>query len=172
MAVAGDLPPEIWHEVLVYFDPLDLLHLRLVCHWMLDVLDSSSYAQYLIESFCAGVHDTLHSGLTYAERLSVLREREFAWRTVTPSRRFDVPIDFRASGLYDLTGGTFLLGRSNNPELVHTSGYSALGLPSVGDGEGKPKWKDLELGMDVVDFGLSVHEHDLNVVVTQSVMPV
>ncbi|KZV72251.1 hypothetical protein PENSPDRAFT_751148 [Peniophora sp. CONT] len=174
MAVAGDIPPEIWHEALIYLDPSDLLRLRLVSHWMLNILSDSSYAQYLIECFSSGVYDPLHSGLSYSERLEIIRRRESAWRTMRPVRRFDVPIGFKASGLYDLTGGTFLLGRSSNPEFVHTSGYSVLRLPSSGDvdvgeggGGGGKRWRDFELDVDVVDFGLSVHEHDLNVVVTQ-----
>ncbi|VDB85013.1 unnamed protein product [Peniophora sp. CBMAI 1063] len=167
MTVAGNLPPEIWDEILVYQDARDLLRLRLLCRSMQDIIDSSSFAQYLIECFCAGVEDELRAGKPYAERLALLRERESAWRTMTPCRRQDVPLCFRPSGLYDITGGVFILGRNSVPEFMHTSGYSVFQLPSTGDANWQPQWRDLELKLDVLDFAVSVQEHDLNAVVTQ-----
>jgi len=74
-----------------------------------------------------------------------------------------VCVPFDSTGIYDFTGGAFLLGRRL---------YSASRRPTVGEENQKEvQWMGLNLGIQILDVGLVVHEHDLIAALTACVFP-
>jgi hypothetical protein len=118
---------------------------------------------------CA-VSDEMRSGLGYPERLRILENREEAWATLDFRRTVQVSVPFHSTGVYDLTGGAFLLGTRPLRAADHPStvGYSYLSLPSLSEDE-EVEWKGFNLGVPILDVGLAVHEHDLIAVLTACV---
>ncbi|KZV71550.1 hypothetical protein PENSPDRAFT_734052 [Peniophora sp. CONT] len=154
------LPPEILNAIFEYVQPKQLLDLRLCCRWLNELIRSSSLAQYRIECWGAGVIDDSVAGLPYAERLSLLRQRETRWRRGEWSKEVDIDVP-TANGLYDLDGGLLILGSGR-------SKFSTLKLPSVYDSSDSDsgQWREYELEDQLVDFGLSVEDDDLIAVLT------
>jgi len=92
--------------------------------------------------------------------------------------RFRKPIQvcvpFDSTGIYDFTGGAFLLGRRlNSASRRPTVGYSYVSLPSFSEEENQKEvqWMGLNLGIPILDVGLAVHEHDLIAALTACVFP-
>ncbi|KAF8258992.1 hypothetical protein EI94DRAFT_1752770 [Lactarius quietus] len=90
-------------------------------------------------------------------------EREEAWASLDFRKSVQVTVPFESTGIYDFTGGALLLGtRLHNTSRRPTIGYSCVTLPSLSSTEDqKLKWRELSLGIQILDVGLAVHEHDL-----------
>jgi hypothetical protein len=116
----------------------------------------------------SGVSDDMHPGLCYPDRLQILEEREKAWESLGFRRFVQVCVPFESTGIYDFTGGAFLLGtRLHSASRRPTIGYSHITLPSLSDAvDQKLEWKPVTLGAQILDVGLAVHEHDLIAVLT------
>jgi len=112
-----------------------------------------------------GVRDDMRPGLSYLERLHVLENREEAWATLDFRSSVLLPVPFNSTSIYDITGGTLLLGKTLDPEShrgSETVGYSYVALPSLSDPRGeKLEWKWCNLEAKILDIELAVHEHDL-----------
>ena len=121
-----------------------------------------------------GVNDDLRPGLCYSDRLRILERRERAWEMLDFRKPVQVCVPFDSTGIYDFTGGAFLLGtRLYSASRRPTIGYSYVSLPSLPEGEEKRKevqWMGLNLGIQVLDVGLAVHEHDLIAALTACVL--
>ena len=111
----------------------------------------------------SAVNDDIRAGLSYPECLRILEKREEAWATLNFGRMVHVKVPFNSTGTYDFTSGTLLLGTNSyrsNRQL--TFGYSYFPLPSLSDVQDqKLDWKEFNLGIQIVDVGLAVYEHDL-----------
>jgi hypothetical protein len=87
-----------------------------------------------------------------------------------------VCVPFDSTGIYDFTGGAFLLGtRLYSSSRRPTAGYSYVSLPSLSEEEDEEEnqkevqWIGLNLGIQILDVGLAVHEHDLIAALTACV---
>jgi hypothetical protein len=121
----------------------------------------------------SSVRDDLRPGLSYQERLLVLQRREEAWANLDFHKNVQVTVPFESTGIYDFTGGALLLGtRLHSTSHGPTIGYSYLTLPSLTSTEDpKLEWRELTLGIRILDVGLAVHEHDLIAALTACVSP-
>jgi len=121
-----------------------------------------------------GVNDDLRPGLCYPDRLRILERREKAWEMLDFRKPVQVCVPFDSTGIYDFTGGAFLLGtRLYSASRRPTIGYSYVSLPSFSEEE-DPKeveWMGLNLGIQILDVGLAVQEHDLIAALTACVFP-
>ncbi|TBU56474.1 hypothetical protein BD310DRAFT_823696 [Dichomitus squalens] len=168
-----DLPDELLAQVAIHLSFCDLLHLRQACTRLFDVVNSTAALQYAIELRVAGMIDNQASHLVPGDRLRILLEKEKAWREIDLSDRNVLPLNHNPSGIYDLTGGVLLLGERKHSEgNTGTDGVHTVHLHSAFE-EGaashtRKLWSHLDLGKQVIDVGLAVHEHDLIAIVTYS----
>lgn len=121
-----DLPDELLVQIASYLALYELLFLQQTCSRWQEVVRSSAALQYAIELSVAGMIDNPASRLVPGERLRILERKEKAWRVLDMSDRKSLTLSHRPSGIYDLTGGTLLLGERHNGEgyagtdAVHT----------------------------------------------------
>ncbi|KAI9462680.1 hypothetical protein F5148DRAFT_982664 [Russula earlei] len=164
------IPPELISCILLYLSARDILSCRLTCRTLYD-LSGSSPMRYLVQMERSAVTDDVRPGLSYPERLRILEKREEAWEVLDFRRSVQVCVPFASTGIYDFTGGAFLLGtRLSSTSRRLTEGYSYLPLPSLSSvGDQKLEWVKLGLGVQVLDVGLAVHEHDLIAALTACV---
>ncbi|TBU47875.1 hypothetical protein BD309DRAFT_998100 [Dichomitus squalens] len=168
-----DLPDELLAQVAIHLSFCDLLHLQQACTRLFDVVNSTAALQYAIELRVAGMIDNQASHLVPGDRLRILLEKEKAWREIDLSDRKVLPLNHNPSGIYDLTGGVLLLGERKHSEgNTGTDGVHTVHLHSAFE-EGaashtRKLWSHLDLGKQVIDVGLAVHEHDLIAIVTYS----
>jgi hypothetical protein len=118
-----------------------------------------------------GVNDDLRPGLCYPDRLRILERREKAWEVLDFRKLVQVCVPFDPTGIYDFTGGAFLLGtRLYSVSRRPTIGYSYVSLPSFSEEDQKEvQWMGLHLGIQILDVGLAVQEHDLIAALTACV---
>ena len=156
------IPPELISSILLYLSVHDILSCRRTCRTLYD-LCSDSHWRYLVQMERSAVIDDIRPGLCYPDRLGVLEKREEAWEVLDIRRSVQVSVPFESTGIYDFTGGAFLLGtRLYSASRRPTVGYSYLSLPSLSDAQDqKLEWKGLSLGIQILDVGLAVQEHDL-----------
>jgi hypothetical protein len=103
--------------------------------------------------------DDLKPGLSYPERLLLLRERERSWRLFLPRHFAQFKVPFRHNGLYDFLGGVLILGH------ITSRAFSYIRMPSLAD-KTSSSWQTITSQDEMIDFGVSVHEHDLIAVLT------
>jgi len=121
-----------------------------------------------------GVSDDLRPGLCYSDRLCILERREEAWAVLDFRKPIQVCVPFDSTSIYDFTGGAFLLGtRLYSASRRPTVGYSYVSLPSLSEEESQKgvEWMGLNLGIQILDVGLAVHEHDLIAALTACAFP-
>ncbi|KZV71580.1 hypothetical protein PENSPDRAFT_650589 [Peniophora sp. CONT] len=182
MAVLHDLSPELVDAILLFIPPRQLLDIRLCSRWFDGFITRSSLAQYRVECWAAGVYDDLRPGLSYPERLEVLRNREEAWHTLDIRKRYDIPVPFLTSRTFDFTEGVYALTDTHSGQAgmqaqgqqqqqqqqqqqALPEGYATLRLPTMESEESEMEagqgWKRVALPDNFVEYALSVHEHDL-----------
>ncbi|KDQ56114.1 hypothetical protein JAAARDRAFT_36902 [Jaapia argillacea MUCL 33604] len=160
------LPPELLIRILCYLPLSSLTSCLLTCKSLYTLITTSTILQYLIELESTSTSDNPLSPFSLSEKLSKLRARSEAWRKLSIAKTVGVRIKHRPSGIYDFTGGVYLLGVAEVGSLRPTKGLKYVELPSLDDGEVKsPEWKSIEVGEDIIDIGLALREHDLLAVV-------
>jgi hypothetical protein len=166
------IPPEFISRILQYLSPIDIISCRRTCRTLYSLYNDSNL-RYLVQMERSGVSDDLHPGLCYSDRLRILEKREEAWGTLDFRKPVQVCVPFNSTGIYDFTGGAFLLGtRLYTASRRPTIGYSYISLPSLSeDQDQKLQWIGLNLGIQILNVGLSVHEHDLIAALTACVFP-
>ena len=120
-----------------------------------------------------GVSGDLNPRISYPECLLLLEMREEAWANLDFQKTVQVTVPFEPTGIYDFTGGAFILGTGlHSAGHRPTFGYSYVVLPSLQSAEvQKLPWRELTLGVEILDFGMAVHEHDLIAALTACVFP-
>ena len=106
----------------------------------------------------SGVSDDLRPGISYPERFLLLRRREELWANLYFHKNVQATIPFESTGIYDFTGGAFLLGtRLHSTSRRPTIGYSYVTLPSLTSTEDpRLKWRELSTGgIQILDVGLA-----------------
>ncbi|KAF8054232.1 hypothetical protein FPV67DRAFT_1132241 [Lyophyllum atratum] len=157
-----DLPPETIVRILCYLDLQDLVSVTRTSR-ALHSINAFQVLQYRFALQAAGLEDNPDSSLVVAERLALLKNREEGWSNFSFDFRTTLPIQHMPSGIYDMTGGIYLLGDVNKRTLHYCK------LPS------KPSdpltWSRIDIDRPLVDMGLSIYEHDLIAIVTTSPHP-
>jgi hypothetical protein len=167
------IPLELIIRILQYLSPEDIISCLRTCRTMYNICNDP-YLRYLVQMGRCGVSDDLHPGLGYSNRLRILERREEAWAMLDFRKPVQVCVPFDSTGIYDFTGGAFLLGtRLYSASHLPTVGYSYVSLPSFSeeDDQTEVQWMGLNLGIQILDVGLAVHEHDLIAAVTMCVFP-
>ena len=167
-----NLPPELIVSIILYLPPHDIISCQRTCRKLCDVCKDTTL-RYLVQMERFGVSDDLRSGVSYPERLRLLKTREEAWANIEFRKSVQVTVPFESTGIYDFTGGAFLLGtRLHSASRRPTIGYSYVTLPSLpGTEDQNLKWGGVSLGIQILDVGLAVHEHDLIALLTACVPP-
>lgn len=167
------IPPELISCILQYLSPIDIISSQRTCRTLYN-LCNDSHLRYLVQMERSGVSDDLRFGLCYSDRLHILERREEAWKALDFRKTIQVCVPFDSTGIYDFTGGAFLLGtRLYSASRRPTVGYSYVSLPSLSeeqDHHQELQWTGLNLGIQILDVGLAVHEHDLIAALTACVL--
>ena len=165
-----DIPPELIVSIILYLSPHDIVSCQRTCRTLCNVSRDTAL-RYLVQMERFGVSDGLRPGISYPERLLLLQRREEAWTNLDFRKFVQVTVPFESTGIYDFTGGAFLLGtRLHSASRRPTIGYSYVTLPSLqGAEDQKLMWRDLSLGIQILDVGMAVHEHDLIAALTACV---
>ncbi|XP_006455559.1 hypothetical protein AGABI2DRAFT_153436 [Agaricus bisporus var. bisporus H97] len=104
-----------------------------------------------------------HCSLSIHERLSLLEKRNCS-KGIDARLRKRIKIPFQTSGIYDLTGGIYLLGDATRTSLHY------MYLPDKVDlsNDEEIEWMGKEVRMEhtIIDMALSVYENDLLAVIT------
>ena len=159
------LPPELLLQILSELSSNDIMFSALLVNrYFHCLIQNSSLLQYHIEAKYAGVEDNPQSTVVVAERLKALRKSEDAWAHFIVQRRVNLPVRHRSSGLYDLTGGVYVLGELGEENSVYPT--PALRFTYLSEDQGKKPWGRISADRDIIDFGLAVREHDLVALVT------
>lgn len=167
------IPPELISCILQYLSPHDIISCRRTCRTLYNLCNDSNL-RYLVQMERCGVNDDLLPGLCYPDRLRILERREKAWETLDFRKPVQVCVPFDSTGIYDFTGGAFLLGtRLYSASRRPTIGYSYVSLPSFSEEENQKEvqWMGLNLGVQILDVGLAVQEYDLIAALTACVFP-
>ena len=155
-----DLPPEILIRILLYLPLPTLLTCHSVNRHLHDLVSGSAEIQYALHcGFAMQLNtDNPLCLVSVKERLTQLSTREMQWQKFTCDSQNTTNIAFRTSGIYDLSGGIFLLGHASRRMLHYTY------LPSTSDEQ--VVWKSIATDHLIIDMGLCVYEHDLIAVIT------
>ena len=165
------IPSELMVRILLFLSPLDIISCGRTCRTLYD-LCSDSILCYLVQMERCAVRDGMSPGLSYPERLRILKHREEAWKVLDFRKFFHPSVPFESTGLYDYTGGALFLSRKHHyANRDTTMGYSYIILPSLSNPQDQRlEWKEFDLEAEMLDFGLAVHEHDLIAVLTACVV--
>ncbi|KXN81081.1 hypothetical protein AN958_06125 [Leucoagaricus sp. SymC.cos] len=154
-----DLPPEILTHILLFLPSTNVLTCHLVNRYLHKLITGSVEIRYYLAGQLTGQIDNPRSTLDIAERLDRLAKREKRWDYIEPTfAKTKVDVPFFTSGIYDLTGGVYLLGESSRKVLHY------MYLPTTPDEE--VVWKEVRTKHPIIDMGLCVYEHDLLAIVT------
>jgi hypothetical protein len=167
-----NLPRELLIEILCFLDLSDLISCTLINRLLHTIIETSVNIQYRMNLQIHGLTNNPACSLTIAERLIQLEAREEAWKNLNINFRSTITVPHRASGIYDLSAGVFILGDAADTRLS-TKSLMHLVLPSIGDigtDKIKPEWSKIDPKTHVVDFGMGVEEHDLIAIVTRCVL--
>ena len=153
------IPPELMIHILLLLSPLDIISCGRTCRTLHD-LCSDSILRYLIQMERCAMRDDMSPGLSYPERLRILKNREEAWKVLDFRRFFQASVPFEFANVFDFTGGAFFLGRKHPSAGRETRmGCSYITLPSLSNPQDqKLEWKEFSLETDMLDFGLRSEE--------------
>jgi hypothetical protein len=163
-----DLPIELIERILTFAPAPALASCALTSHLLHSLVTTSISLRYSIACHNARVADNPSSALDVSTKLSLLLAREAAWLDLKPTFTRTIKCGFSSGSLYDLSNGVFVLGESSRQSLhwiqlprseEEQCGWRTVQLDDVSGGGGAG-------GGYIVDFGLSVYEHDLIVVVS------
>ncbi|CAA7261077.1 unnamed protein product [Cyclocybe aegerita] len=114
------LPPEILLCVLEYLSPHNLVLCQLTNRQLRTLIHNSVVLQYNMALAVARAEDNPYSSAPLSKKLEHLRVSEDAWSMLKPKFKVEilVPVPHQTSGIYDLTGGAYLLG-SIDQRAIH-----------------------------------------------------
>ncbi|KAL1741631.1 hypothetical protein HDZ31DRAFT_84704 [Schizophyllum fasciatum] len=106
-----------------------------------------------------GMRDTSHGAVPADALVAQVQAADGAWGAFQPAFTVARPIPHDTAGLYELSGGYLFFGTAGHRQSIY---YMPLPTPEMKN----PEWSLLNLGEYVVDFALSLYEHNLIVAVT------
>jgi len=153
-----DLPFELILKILSLLSPIELATSKLVNKHLNAIISESLVLQYAMALARAKADDNPCSVVPLPQKLEDIRSSEEAWSSLEPKFIASLPVKHRTSGIYDLSGGTYLLGNADMMALQY------LQLPTrVGD---PLHWKKITVDKMIIDMGFCVFEHDLIAIIT------
>ncbi|KIM38398.1 hypothetical protein M413DRAFT_46795, partial [Hebeloma cylindrosporum] len=153
-----DLPLELITHILYQTSPKDLLACKRINKYFYNLIQNSILLQYRLALDGAKATNNPYSSLPSSERLKALKDSESAWAFLRSKLTVTISVPHNPSGIYDLTGGVYLLGNTNRNQLHY------LKLPS--SGKDPIHWEVINVGKTIIDMGLCVYEHDLIAIIT------
>lgn len=156
-----NLPNELIIQILSHLAREDLISCQLSCCALYTSIKASVLLQFQIALSTYKAADNPSSSLSVSERLRALIGSENAWTFLRKDFNRRIPVNFDASGIYDLSGGVFLLGSVSRTALHYIKLPSSI--------EDYVEWKKLKLDPcedSIIDMGFCLYEHDLLTVVT------
>ncbi|KAG6840196.1 hypothetical protein C0991_008278 [Blastosporella zonata] len=150
-----DLPIEIIIHILSYLDLDDAIYANRVNVLIRNCFQTSQILQYRFAAQAAGLENNPNHHLAIRDRLQMLRRRELGWSGFEADFQGTLPVLREPMGIYDLTGGIYLMGDVSRKTLRYCR------LPSTP--EDPISWSTIDLPetLTVVDIGLCLYEHDL-----------
>ncbi len=139
-----NLPPEIINSILDDLSPPDVAACRLSSKFLNSAIRESVMLQYKLALTRAFAEDCPSSYSLTIDKMKTLKSIESSWINMKSdfSRLIEVPL--RQSGVYDLSGGVYLLSDSARTSL----GY--LRLPERE--ADAPQWEMHKVGKFIVDI--------------------
>ncbi|KAI0767461.1 hypothetical protein C8Q74DRAFT_1355564 [Fomes fomentarius] len=148
-------PIEVLQTILILLDFRDLIRCRQICWLFKNIVDSDIRLQYKIELAVAGMEDGPPSALTPTERLTMLRERQEAWRALRWRSRKEYPM--LKGGVWELYGG--VIAQADGDRTL-----AFVQLPSDIRRIEEKQWKIEDAGVVIRDFGMDPAQNLLIVV--------
>lgn len=170
-----DLPHEILTQIISSLSLRDLLSATSACTTLRALLQSFTPLQYRLALLSSGYIDNpgYRCPLVLSERLAALRAREAAWRAAKVKRTTRIATPHGGpTGIYDFTGGLYFLGLGGSGitgEITREMRWVRLPSADNKDLDENQMWTSLDIGEDIIDIGLNVHELDLIAVATSYV---
>ncbi|KAG6808248.1 hypothetical protein H0H92_004748 [Tricholoma furcatifolium] len=158
MAQFFDLPSEVIFRILCFLDLSELVSLSHTNSSLRAAVVNSPGLQFRFLAHDAAVKINQSSNHVASERLSALRRLEGGWLNMSIDFQTKIPVLHYPSGLYDLSAGVCVLGDTDR-QTLHYCKLPSRETDAV-------EWKQIKVGCVMVDFGLSVYEHDLIAVLT------
>ena len=156
-----NLPNELTIHILSFLTHQDLIACQLSNRALYTTIKTSVLLQYQIALSTFKATDNPSCPLSVSERLQALKGSEDAWTFLRNDFNRRIAVNFEVSGIYDLTGGVFLLGNASRTALHYIKLPSSI--------EDNVEWKKIQLNPEdgtIIDMGFCLHEHDLLAVVT------
>ncbi|KAF8815658.1 hypothetical protein BYT27DRAFT_7238326 [Phlegmacium glaucopus] len=156
-----DLPNELVIQILSDLTNRDLIACQLSNKLLHTAIKDSVLLQFKIALSTFKATDSPTCPLSLAERLQALKDSEAAWSYLRRDFERRIVVDFAVSGIYDLTGGVFLLGNADRSALHY------IKLPSSIEDDAEWRMIQVDHGEGrIIDMGFCVYEHDLLAVIT------
>lgn len=166
-----NLPTEVLINIFENLNIRDVVQVQAVCQKLKQIYDDSSSLQYYAELEVAGMLDNPYCTIPVAEKLSKLRQREERWANLDPDFVSSTQTLRTPSGVYDVTPTTYLLGIALSRDAPLTAGLQSVRLPSS-PSESQASFTQIDIPpKNIVDFGTSIEEHDLLVVLSVQCVP-
>lgn len=157
-----DLPTELLIRIFCDLNSSDLVSCQLTHSSLCNIITESVVLSYRKALDSAGFEDSPHSKIIISERLALLNAQENAWLNIRPNFKQIVKINHSPSGIYDVTGGIYLLGDRTRRALHYVT------LPT--EPSDVARWNKIDLGQNIIDMALAIYEHDLIAIVTTFVL--
>ncbi|KAG6901350.1 hypothetical protein C0995_013209 [Termitomyces sp. Mi166 len=155
-----DLPPEVIIHILSYLDFADALAVSRVNVFLRTCLTTSQELHFRLGTQLLGVTNNPHFQSDLSDRIRMLRMSGEGWANFSVDFHKTLPVLHEPFGIYDLSGGIYLMGDQDQKVLRYCR------LPSSADDPMVWSRIDLDPSLTIVDVGLSIYEHDLIAVVT------
>lgn len=155
------LPQELLEQILESL-PVESLPACSLTHSLLrNAIASSISLQYRVHLHVAGKDDNPHCIVPIVYRLAAIKSLEKSWFDLKPIASQSVECPPHSGALYDLPCGIMILGDIRRRSLSYLDLSCALS-----------EWKKITWDGDgiLVDFGVSLQEHDLIILVLAYVL--
>jgi hypothetical protein len=158
------LPSEILIEIISYLDIADIFSCQRTCCILRSIIADSIQLHYIMQLKISGMQDNPFCRLPIADRLASLESREAAWQSLDWEFVTTIDVPSTWSGVYGITPSVFLLGKSAFDFEYVTAGIQTIKLPTRMPGQSNAdsvEWIEFDFGMQIIDFGTGIEEHDL-----------
>ncbi|KAG6826019.1 hypothetical protein H0H92_001410 [Tricholoma furcatifolium] len=157
------LPLELLLRTLCFLDAKDIHALSQTHSTFFRLIHDSMLLQLYLAGTVAGVKNNVRSSLSALDRLRLIKRRELGWSNMSTYFSTTIPGINSASSIYDLSGGIYFRGDTNQKTIHFCT------LPS--ESTDKVLWERIDVDKSLVDIGVSVFEHDLIAVLTVTDLP-
>jgi len=160
-ATIYDIPPELFERVTHYLTAAEGAVCARTCRYLHNAIMSSPLYLYNRMLYLSASQDNPSSTVPISDRLTLLNRREEAWKSMNPDFTAIIDVPFSPGGLYDLANGKYFLGDISRQSIFH------IDLPKNKE-DAPAQWQKFNMqdGREILDFAVSVDEHDMLAAVT------